>query len=137
MSYLLDTNILSETRRRQRNVGVTEWISRTPPERLHLSVLTIGEIDRGIRRLAARGDRRQAAALTGWLEDVISEFGDRIVPVTPHIAREWGGQTATRPVPAIVGLIAATAKIHDWTVISRDTKDFAHAGARALNPFTD
>jgi len=137
VSYLLDTNVLSETRKRQRNAGVTEWISRTPPERLHLSILTIGEIDRGIQRLADRGDQRQAASLTGWLEDVISEFGDRIVPVTLHIAREWGGQSSAQPVPAIDGLIAATAKVHDWTVITRNTKDFAHAGARVLNPFAD
>jgi predicted nucleic acid-binding protein len=136
VSYLLDTNILSETRKRHRNAGVTEWVSRTPSERLHLSILTIGEIDRGIKRLAQRGDQHQATVLGGWLEDVIDEFGDRIVPVTLEIAREWGGQ-ASQPIPVVDGLIAATAKVHGWMVVTRNTKDFVNAGARVLNPFTD
>ena len=136
MSYLLDTNILSETRKRHRNTGVTEWISRTPSERLHLSILTIGEIDRGIKRLAQRGDQHQATVLGGWLEDVVDEFGDRIVPITLEVAREWGGQ-ASQSIPVVDGLIAATAKVHGWMVITRNTKDFVNAGARVLNPFTD
>jgi predicted nucleic acid-binding protein len=133
---LLDTNILSETRRRNRDVGVTEWISRTPAERLFLSVLTIGEIDRGIKRLADRGERERAAALTSWLEEVAGEFGDRILPVTVHIAREWGGQGSGKRIPAVDGLIAATAKVYGWTVVTRNVRDFEPAGVRVLNPFS-
>jgi predicted nucleic acid-binding protein len=136
VSYLLDTNILSETRRRNRNPGVTEWLSHTPADRLHVSVLTIGEIDRGIKRLAGRGEPRRAAELAGWLEDVAAEFRDRIVPVTLHIAREWGGLAMWKRFPAVDGLIAATARVHDWTVITRNVKDFAPTGARVLNPFS-
>lgn len=136
MSYLLDTNVLSETRRRHRDAGVTQWISGVTAESLHISVLTVGEIDRGITRLADRGDHRQAAMLTEWLEDISREFGDRIVPVTFRVAREWGVQSSKRVVPAVDGLIAATAKVYGWTVITRNTKDFLDVGVRVLNPFT-
>lgn len=136
MSYLLDTNVLSETRRRRRNPGVTEWLSHTPVDRLRVSVLTIGELDRGIKRLAGRGEPRRAAELAEWLADVAEEFGDRIVPVTLAVAREWGTLASGRRIPAVDGLIAATARVHDWTVITRNVKDFAPTGARVLNPFS-
>ncbi|MGH3932809.1 MAG: type II toxin-antitoxin system VapC family toxin [Pseudonocardiaceae bacterium] len=137
MSYLLDTNILSETRKRNRNPGVTEWISATAQDRMHVSVLTIGEIGHGITGLRERGDRRQASILEGWLDDVVQEFGKRIIPITLDIAREWGTQGRTQPVPMVDGLIAATAKVHGWTVVTRNVKDFGNTGVRVLNPFVD
>lgn len=137
MSYLLDTNILSETRRRARDAGVTAWLAEVPAERLHVSVLTIGEIDRGIQRLADRGERGRAAELSAWLEELVASFGDRVVPVTLHVARAWGVLAAGKRIPAIDGLIAATATVHDWTVVTRNVKDFAPTGARVLNPFAD
>ncbi len=136
MSYLLDTNVLSETRKRRRNPGVAEWISVTPPDRLYLSVLTIGEIEQGVTQLSQRGDRRQAAVVEGWLADVVQEFGERIVPVTTQVAREWGRLHRIRPVPTVDALIAATAKVYGWTVVTRNTKDFEYSDVRVLNPFT-
>lgn len=137
MSYLLDTNVLSDTRKRRQNPGLTDWISTTPPERMNVSVLTIGEIGRGVTQLVERGDRRQAALFEGWLYDVVEEFGERIIPVSLHVAREWGRQSVARPVSLVDALIAATAKVHGWTLVTRNTKDFVHTGALLLNPFTD
>lgn len=135
MSYLLDTNVLSETRKRNRNAGVTEWISTTDPERMHLSVLTIGEIGHGITQLHERGDRRQAAVIENWLDDVVQGFGARIVPVTLEIAREWVVQSKAAPVPVVDALIAATARVHGWTLVTRNVKDVDTTGVRVLNPF--
>ena len=137
MSYLLDTNVLSETRKRNRNAGVTEWIATTDLERMHLSALTIGEISQGITQLHERGDRRQAAVIESWLDDVVQGFGARIAPITLEIAREWGAQRKAQPVPVVDALIAATARVHGWTLVTRNVKDFDTTGVRVLNPFTD
>lgn len=137
MSYLLDTNILSETRKPHRNPGVTEWLTAVPSDRLHLSALTIGEIERGITQLRARGDKAQVTMLSTWLDDVVSAFDRRIVPVTAEIAREWGRQRRGRPVVPVDGLIAATAAVHGWTLVTRNTKDFEATGVDQINPFTD
>ncbi|WP_239375591.1 MULTISPECIES: type II toxin-antitoxin system VapC family toxin [unclassified Frankia] len=136
MSYLLDTNVLSETRKRRRDPGVTEWISLTPSGHMYLSTLTIGEIEQGITQLSQRGDHRQAAIVEDWLSDVIQEFGERIVPVTTPITRQWGRQRRIHPVPTIDALIAATAGVHGWTVVTRNTKDFEYTDVRVFNPFT-
>jgi predicted nucleic acid-binding protein len=74
VTYLLDTNVLSETRKRQPAAGVADWIAATPPDRLHVSVLTLGEIAQGIARVRGRGDRHQASALERWLRDVETGF---------------------------------------------------------------
>jgi predicted nucleic acid-binding protein len=136
MSYLLDTNILSETRKRRPDRGVTGWISATPPEHLHLSALTIGEIARGIAQLLRRGDQQQAALLDAWLDTVIGGFGDRIIPITLPVARQWGRQCPTGPVPTVDALIAATATVHGLTLVTRNAKDFERVGGPVLNPFT-
>ena len=99
MSYLLDTNVLSETRRLGRDSGLMDWIAETPPSHLYLSALTVGEIEQGITTLLRRGDQRQAAAFEGWLTDIIEEFGERIVPITTQVARECG-RLDRRPIPS-------------------------------------
>ena len=136
MSYLLDTNVLSETRKRRPDAGLRRWLEAAPPDRLNVSVLTIGEIERGVAQLIQRGDHRQAAVLESWLEEVVEEFGGRIVPVGVQVARQWGRQSRVQPVPAVDALIAATAKVYDWTLVTRNTKDFVHTDVRVLNPFT-
>lgn len=136
MSYLLNTNVLSETRKPRRNPGVTQWIAATSASRMHLSALTIGEVGQEIAQLQNRGDQRQAAVFEEWLDDVIQAFGERIVPVSLDVAQAWGMQSTEQPVPPVDALIAATAKVHGWTLVTRDTKDFEHAGVRLLNPFT-
>lgn len=137
MTYLLDTNILSETRRRQPATGVTNWIAATPPERLHVSVLTLGEIERGISQIRGRGDHEQAAGLERWLRDVEVGFADRILPITLPVAAAWGRQQHAQPLPVIDGLIAATAKVNSLTVVTRNAKEFERSGVQVLNPFGD
>jgi toxin FitB len=137
VTYLLDTNILSETRKRQPASGVTKWIAATPPERLHISVLTMGEIEQGISRIRGRGDSAQAAGLERWLREVEVGFADRILPVTLPVAAAWGRQQHAQPLPVIDGLIAATAKVNSLTVVTRSAKDFERTGVQVLNPFGD
>jgi len=137
VTYLLDTNVLSETRKRQPATGVASWIATAPPDRMHVSVLTLGEIEQGIARVRGRGDRRQAAALEDWLRDVESGFEGRVLPVTLTIAAAWGRQQYAQPLPVIDALIAATARVHGMTVVTRNVKDFELAGVQVLNPFID
>ena len=137
MTYLLDTNVLSESRKRQPAQRVMDWIAATPPGRLHVSVLSLGEIEQGIARVRARGDRQQASLLERWLREVEEGFADRVLPVTLPVAAAWGRWRHDQPLPVIDGLIAATARVHDMTVVTRNAKDFERAGAQVLNPFTD
>ena len=135
MSYLLDTNILSETRKREPARSVADWIASTPSARLHVSVLTLGEIQQGIERIRAKGDGQQAAALEGWLRELEAGFDGRVLPVTLPVASAWGRQRQGRPIPVVDALIAATADVHGMTVVTRNVKDFEHAGVPVLNPF--
>ena len=135
MTYLLDTNVLSETRKREPMPSVAEWIAATPPARLHVSVLTLGEIQQGIERIRAKGDRHQAAALEGWLRELEAGFDDRVLPVTLPVASAWARQQQGRPLPVVDALIAATARVHGMIVVTRNAKDFEHAGVPVLNPF--
>jgi len=137
VTYLLDTNILSETRKRKAATGVTDWIAATPPELLHVSVLTLGEIEHGIMRIRGRGDHGQALGLERWLREVELGFADRVLPVTLPVASAWGRQQHSQPLPVIDGLIAATAKVNGLTVVTRNAKDFERSGVQVLNPFGD
>jgi toxin FitB len=136
VTYLLDTNVLSETRKPQPAAGVADWIAATPPDRMHVSVLTLGEIEQGIARVRSRGDLQQAAALERWLREVETGFEDRVLPVTLPVAAAWGRQQYSQPLPVIDALIAATARVHGLTVVTRNVQDFDLAGVRVLNPFT-
>jgi toxin FitB len=137
VTYLLDTNVLSETRKRQPAAGVAGWIAATPPDRLYVSVLTLGEIEQGIARVRGRGDRHQASGLERWLRDVEAGFEDRVLPVSLQVAAARGRQQYTQPVPVIDALIAATARVHGLTVVTRNVKDFELAGVPVLDPFTE
>jgi predicted nucleic acid-binding protein len=135
MTYLLDTNVLSELRQPDPAEGIRKWVAATPPDRLHVSVLTLGEIEKGITRIRGRGDHRQVPVLERWLRDLETGFADRILPVTLSIASAWGRQDRTRPMPVIDALIAATARVHELTVVTRNVQDFEPAGVQVLNPF--
>jgi predicted nucleic acid-binding protein len=133
--YLIDTNVLSEQRKREPNSGVTAWFDATRTADVRLSVITIGEIRRGITLLQLRQDLTQAGHFERWLSVTLEHFDERIVPVTEAAAQRWGEYDARRPTGD--GLIGATAAVHGWTLVTRNTKDFRHIGVELLNPFTD
>ena len=135
MTFLLDTNVLSETRKRQPDAGVIEWVTATPSDQLYVSVLTLGEIEQGIARIRGRGDHQQAAALERWLREIVVGFADRILPVTLPVASAWGRQQHIQPLPVVDALIAATARVKGLTVVTRNVKDFQRTGIQVLSPF--
>jgi predicted nucleic acid-binding protein len=134
VSYLLDTNAWSELRKRRPDPRVTGWFDTAPEAELYLSCLTIGEIRRGIERLR-RQDEVQARAIERWLAGLRHFYQDRIVPIDTEITERWGRLSAAATLPAIDGLLAATALTRDWTVVTRNVADFAPSGARVLNPW--
>jgi predicted nucleic acid-binding protein len=134
VSFLLDTNVVSETRRKAPHPGVLAWVASVPESELFLSVLVIGEIRQGVERLARR-DPAQADVLGRWLKQLVAAYEDRIVPVTIEVAQVWGRLTVPDPVPVVDGLLAATALVRGWTLVTRNTADVASTGVPVLNPF--
>lgn len=134
MSYLLDTNVVSEARRRDGEPRVAQWLHSVPEDELFLSALVAGEIRRGIERLRGR-DTVQAQVFERWLEELHRLFADRIIPVDVAVAEEWGRINAGDPVPVEDGLMAATAKVHQMVFVTRNVADVARTGVRLLNPW--
>ena len=136
MSYLLDTNVISEHSRPRPNPQVLSWLRALPIEEQFLSVLTVGEIRNGVERLA---DERQRERLRRWLErDLHDLFGDRLLAVTAMIADRWGRLRAEvrRSVPTIDSLLAATALQHDLRLVTRNEQDFkGYPGLVVVNPW--
>jgi toxin FitB len=136
--YLVDTNIPSELTRKNPDTRVAAFLKSAAQESVFLSVMTIGEICKGIAALPTSQKRN---VLQHWLEkDVRSWFGDRILPVTEAIAERWGNLSATArqqgvTVAVVDGVIAATALHHDLTLVTRNVKDFAGLGIDLLNPW--
>ncbi len=136
MKYLVDTNVISEIRKGTRcNPGVSVWYATVVDEDLCLSVLVLGEIRKGVELLRSR-DPQQAQVLEAWLDTVAEAFGERALPIEAAVAEEWGRLNAVRPIPVIDGLLAATAKVHSLTLVTRNEADVAGLGAAVLNPFT-
>jgi len=137
--YLVDTNVISEIRKRDRaDKGVMAFFRKASRDDadLYLSVVTIGEIRRGVELIRHRGDKPQATRLENWLDGVLLEFGQNILAVDEEIGQLWGRLRVPHPEHALDKLIAATALIHDLTVVTRNVDDFADTGNRVLNPFT-
>lgn len=135
MNYLVDTNIISEVRKNARcDRGVAAWYASIDDNDLYLSVLVLGEIRKGIE-LARRRDPLKAAVLDAWLREVDAAFGDRILPIDRVVTDEWGHMCSRRTIPVIDGLLAATAKVHRMTLVTRNDADVANLGALVLNPF--
>jgi hypothetical protein len=139
MSFLLDTNVVSEWTKPRPNGGVIGWFEQADEDRVFLSVATLAELRPGIERLASGTRRKQ---LDGWLRDELPlRFEARILPVTTQIADEWGRviaycETRGRPLGAMDGLIAATASVHGLTLVTRNTSDFESALEALLNPWS-
>ena len=135
MNYLIDTNIISEVRKGRRcDPNVASWYEKIADANLYLSVLVLGEIRRGIESIRPK-DNAQANAIENWLLAVDRAFAERILPVDRAVANEWGRLNASRPLPVIDGLLAATAKIHRMTLVTRNTADIGDMGVQILNPF--
>lgn len=134
MTFLLDTNVVSEIRKQAPDAGVAGWFASVPADGLFISVLVVGEIRQGIERLARR-DPAQADSFERWLSQLVDGYGDRLVPITAQIAQVWGRLNVPDPVPVVDGLMAATALVHDWTLVTRNVSDVRSTGVRLLNPF--
>ena len=134
MTYLLDTNVISELRKRNPDPRVLAWYATVTSAEVFVSALTIGEIRLGIERLR-RKDGTQADALEQWLRGLQASYGDRIINVDAAVAEAWGRLNVPDPLPVIDGLLAASAKVRGWTLVTRNTGDLARSGVALLNPF--
>jgi predicted nucleic acid-binding protein len=138
--YLIDTNIISEIRKGSRaNQGVQAFFREAEGDAraLYLSVVTVSELRRGVEMIRHRGDTRQASVLDAWLATVMRDYASNILAVDAEIGQLWGHLRAPNPQHELDKLIAATALIHDLTVVTRNVDDFAKTGVRLVNPFAE
>ena len=136
MKFLLDTNVISEIRKGERaDSNVTRWVVRTPVEEIGTSVIVLAEIRRGIE-LKRRRDPEQAKSLDRWFAQMRARLGDRILPVDEPIADAWALLGIPDPLPLIDGLLAATAKVHGMTLVTRNVADLRRTGVTLLDPFS-
>jgi predicted nucleic acid-binding protein len=136
VSWLLDTNVVSELRKGSRaDPGVVRWASGRQDD-AWLSVLTVGEIRRGTE-LVRRRDAVAARYLDVWLEGLLGAFESRILAIDARVAEVWGRLNVPDPLPTVDALLAATALVHGLTFVTRNVKDVAGTGVRVLNPFED
>lgn len=135
MSYLLDTNVISELRKgRRADANVTAWFADVAEEEIFLSVLTIGEIRRGIESVRRR-DPDSAAVLDRWLALLSEAHADRVVSIDRTITEEWGRMNVPDPLPVVDGLLAATARVLGSTLVTRNIADVRGTGVQLLDPF--
>ncbi|MEO0846798.1 MAG: type II toxin-antitoxin system VapC family toxin [Cyanobacteria bacterium J06643_13] len=133
--YLLDTNVISELRKKNRcNPGVKNWYATIDEQEIYLSVLVIGELRCGVE-LIRRCDPDAASYLDVWLKKIILEYSDQIFPITQEIAETWGAMNVPDPISTVDGLLAATAKVHNCTLVTRNTKDIMRCDVVYYNPF--
>lgn len=135
--FLLDTNVVSETSKAQPDPKVQAWFESVQEERVYVSVLTLGEIRRGIVSLPSSARR---VRLELWCQQLLLRFRDRVLPVDEAVAERWGlitarTEAAGRPLPAVDSLIAATALHYNLTFVTRDTGELAITGVQLLNPW--
>jgi toxin FitB len=134
MSYLIDTNVISELRKGKRaNPDVASWFASLADDEVFLSALTLGEIRRGIESIRRR-DPSAATALESWLGRISEAHRDRVVAVDRAIAEEWGRMNVPDPMPVVDGLLAATAKVAGLTLATRNADDIARSGVSFFNP---
>lgn len=139
MNYLLDTNAISEWTRPQPDPGIVRWLDEVDEDRTYLSVITLGELRKGVDRLA---NSRRRDRLERWLTgDLRNRFSGRVLPVDAAVADVWGrllaqAENAGTPMAGIDALIAATARVHDLHVVSRNVAHFRHADVEVISPWT-
>jgi hypothetical protein len=136
--YLIDTNVISEARRKSRaNPGVIDFFSRVAGagDPVYLSVITIGELRRGVELIRQRGDTEQAVVLEDWLSAVVDQYADKVLVFDANAAQVWRRLRVPNPEHALDKLISATALVHDLTVVTRNAAGFAGTGVKAMNLF--
>lgn len=134
MNYILDTNVISEFSKRRPNPAVTQLLLSMSRDRVWLSVMTLGEIRRGIEDENGKNPNA-ARSIMRWLAATESDFAGRILPVTAEIAHRWGEMSAGRTRPVVDTLIAATASIHNLTVVTRNERDYRDLDVPIINPW--
>jgi predicted nucleic acid-binding protein len=134
LQYLLDTNVLSETRRKQADERVISFLAAAEPSALYMSVLTLGELRKGVA-LKKRSDPDSAKKLGAWVDGLEFSFADRILGIDAATARLWGELSAQRPRLVIDTLLAATAVVHELTFVTRNTSDVQGIKLKLLNPW--
>ncbi|MBM7785815.1 type II toxin-antitoxin system VapC family toxin [Tenggerimyces flavus] len=134
MPYLLDSNVVSELGKSLPDPRLLAWYDEVSSHDLYLSALTVGEIRLGVETIRRR-DPHRSRRLSEQLAVLRRSYADRIVPVTSDIADEWGRLSSPDRLPVVDGILAATALLHDWTFVTRSTKDVERTGVRLLNPF--
>lgn len=131
--YLLDTNVISEIRRRKPHGAVLEWLRDTPNTALHLSAVTLGELQAGVEKTRLI-DPAKAKEIEDWIDELASTM--KVLPADGPVFRKWAQLMHGRPDELIEdALIAATAEVHGLTVVTRNIRDFEKLGAKTLNPF--
>ena len=134
MTWLLDTNIVSELRKGERaDPRLRAWFADVDEDALFTSVLVVGELRRGIESIRRR-DVPSSLALEHWLAALSDGFADRILPVDRMVAEAWGRLNVPDPVPTVDGLLAATARVHGMTLVTRNTRDVERTGVPLLDP---
>ncbi|HED12552.1 MAG TPA: type II toxin-antitoxin system VapC family toxin [Gammaproteobacteria bacterium] len=137
--YLVDTNVISEIRKKLKaNQGIRAFFKKVIEDAtpLFVSVVTVGELRRGVELVRYRGDVRQADQLDEWLDALLGKYQDNILDINQDIAQLWGKLRVPHPENAMDKQIAATALVYDLTVVTRNHKDFIRTGVPVLNPFT-
>jgi predicted nucleic acid-binding protein len=134
VSWLVDTNVLSELRKGDRaSSGVRAWFADAREDELFTSVLVLGELRRGIESIRRR-DPTAAIALEQWLARLATTFTDHVLPIDTRVADRWGVLNVPDPIPTVDGLLAATALVHDLVLVTRNTRDVERTGVRLLDP---
>lgn len=127
---------MSEPRKPAPDVNVAAWLNAAAAEALFVSVLSLGEVRRGIELLRRRHDDHQADVIETWLAQLKADFAERLITVSAAVAERWGRLNAVRPLPVVDGLLAATAIEHGLTLVTRDTAAVAGTGVAVLDPWS-
>jgi toxin FitB len=137
LKFLLDTNVISEIRKRERaHPNVAQWVAQTPVKDIGTSVIVLAEIRRGIES-KRRNNPHQAEGFDRWFAQMRTRLGDRVLTIDEPIAEAWAYLGVPDQIPFVDGLLAATAKVHGLTLVTRNTKDVVRTGVSVLDPFAD